>query len=411
MISIQQALDAIDRCVQPLGVETVGLASAVGRRLASPLISDVDSPPHDKSLMDGFAVRAQDLTQPDTRFTIVETIRAGDIPCQNIGTNQAARIMTGAPIPMGADSVVMRERVSAEGETNGLKWVQFEAEHLPPGHHVLPRGASMTKGELVLPAGHVVRPVDVAVMAEIGCAKANVYQTPSVAILATGNELVACQELPGPGQIRNSNGPMLCCLASRHVSHIADLGIATDDYQDLKGRCGAGLENDLLVISGGVSEGIADLVPHVLTDLGVRCEFHKVSIKPGKPIWFGTRQHQGRTQYVFGLPGNPLSALICFRLFVTACINKLSGGQASWPTMNPARLTIPHSVRGPRPTFWPVSADVGKDAVCQITPLIWQGSSDVRCLAEADGWGYFPPAEDPYAAGTSVPYLPIENRC
>ncbi len=396
MMSIDVALKMIGHAVDPLEQVTVPLAELVGRRLAKDLIADVDSPPHDKSLMDGYAVRTQDLGVDAGRFEVVETIAAGDVPTRTIGRRQTARIMTGAPL-------------AATGGDQGREWVQFGHLDLKPGHHILLRGSAISAGRVVLSAGHEVRAMDIGVMAEIGCADAAVYRRPTVAILATGNELVPFDRHPGAGQIRNSNGPLLMQLAQRISEDVIDLGIARDDADELAERCRLGLQSDVLILSGGVSEGIVDLAPSVFRSLQVECVFHKVSIKPGKPIWFGAHQDGGRRKFVFGLPGNPLSSLVCFRLFVCACVNRMTGGDAGWPAMVPSRLSKTHAVRGARPTFWPARGTVDGDAVLRAEPLPWQGSSDLRCLVDANGWVYLQDAPGEYRAGATVPFLPFAD--
>lgn len=415
MIEISAALEQIREQVRPLSTENVDLSLAVGRRIAAAIVADVDSPPHDKSLMDGYAVMAADWSdEGGTRPTvatwkIVETIPAGTVPKQTVVSGTCARIMTGAPLPPGADAVIMSELAQPDLD-RGL--VSFAVERLSVGQHVMRRGQSMRVGDPLFLPGHRVRPVDVGVLAEVGAANLAVRPLPSVAVLATGDELVAMHQRPAASQIRNSNGPMVMELAKPFAAHVQDLGIARDEPNDLRQKIERGLQEDVLILTGGVSEGLVDLVPRTLQGLGVQPVFHKVSIKPGKPIWFGIWDGGAdrKRRYVFGLPGNPVSSLVCFQIFVQPCLEQLSGGAGGHPPMLLATLTSDHQVRGPRPTYWPaVTIETGTVERC-VRALTWHGSSDLRCLAEADTLIYFPPRETPYRQGEQVATLALRNN-
>jgi molybdenum cofactor synthesis domain-containing protein len=208
---------------------------------------------------------------------------------------------------------------------------------------------------MVLQSGKVLRAIEIGLLAEVGHETVHIIPTPRVAVLATGNELVPAGSVPGPGQIRNSNGPLLEGLVSQAGGMSIPLGIARDEPADLQGHIELGLERDILLLSGGVSAGVLDLVPQVLAELGVEQIFHKVNLKPGKPLWFGVKRHpeQGRQTLVFGLPGNPVSGLVCFELFVRPAIEKLSGREPRGLPRVTAILTQEHKQRGDRPTYWP----------------------------------------------------------
>ena len=227
MISVDEAFDLIRQTVQPLPPEQTPLLSTVGRYLLEPVVADIASPPHDKSMMDGFAIRASDLS-PGAEFQIGETIIAGAVPSQPLGPMQAAQIMTGAPLPENADAVVMVELAEVKDEQT----VTFQIESIAAEQHVLRKGANFSTGQKLFDAGHCVRPSDIALLAEVGISQALVGGLPSVAVLPTGDELVSCDQTPGPGQIRNSNGPMLLAMLTASGLIGTDLGIGRDDEHD-----------------------------------------------------------------------------------------------------------------------------------------------------------------------------------
>lgn len=404
--SVDEAYSRINGTVAGLGMETVPLAGSVGRRLAAGLQADRDSPPFRKSVMDGFAVRASEAGLSGG-WKVAGLILAGSGIPGPLAAGTAARIMTGAPLPDGADAVIMAERVRT-GSVAGEERVWLDSGEVVAGQHVMQQGQSMREGETVLAAGHLLRPCDLGLLAEIGQAQVPVFRRPSVAILATGNELVEVDRIPGAGQIRNSNGPMLTACASPFAESVSALGIATDCREELRSAVQSGLAHDMLVLSGGVSEGLADLVPRVLADLGVRQVFHKIAMKPGKPLWFGVLPAEVPVRHrqclVFGLPGNPVSSLVCFDLFVRYALDQLSGGaRLETPFSLAGRLKTGHHARGPRPTWWPVVQSVASDSgQVELEPLVWQGSSDLRCLGQANAIALFPPRNDSWPAGTIV---------
>lgn len=410
MIDIPTALELVKQSVGPLPSEPVPLMDSVGRTLSADVTSDVDSPPHDKSLMDGFAVRAADATEPGATLSIIETVLAGQMPAKPLTAGTATRIMTGAPLPVGADAVVMLENTDFDPNQPSDSVTIHEGVSL--GKHIMYKADSMRVGETVLQAGTLIRPHHLGILAEVGAANVSVYQQPTFSILATGDELVPATELPARAQIRNSNGPLLSAMTGRLASSVNDLGIARDRIEELAAKIQAGLDSDILILTGGVSAGMADLVPRVLADCGVRQVFHKVSIKPGKPVWFGVRQNENSRPptLVFGLPGNPVSTLVCFEVFVVGACQLLAGASDPARCMSRGVLLADHSVRGGRPTYWPVSLRAGDDDRVGVQPLPWRGSSDLRCLANGDALAFFPPRESKYQAGELVSLLRLANR-
>ncbi|GAH03831.1 unnamed protein product, partial [marine sediment metagenome] len=279
----------------------------------------------DKAMVDGYAVIAAD-SQPRT---VIEEVTAGKVPSRSVTLGTATRIMTGAPVPEGADAVVMVERT----ETLADGTVRLLEPSVTPDQNIMRRAALMQCGDVVLGRGTEVRPIEAGLLAEVGCSRPVVVPRPTAAVVATGDELVAPHEVPAASQLRNSNGPLLVAAARRAGAVPVDLGIAVDDFDDLEGKIVAGLASDILLLSGGVSAGVLDLVPSVLEGLGVEQVFHKVQIKPGKPVWFGVKRSaadgDGPPTLVFGLPGNPVSVWVCFELLVRPAIGALSGRGAS----------------------------------------------------------------------------------
>jgi molybdopterin molybdotransferase len=418
MLSVADALDAILRETQPLAPVAVELADALGLVTAEDIISDVDSPPFDKALMDGFAVRSSDLAASDTRLRIVEHITAGMVPSKPVTVGTATRIMTGAPLPEGADCVIKVEDTriemadpSASGQSVVGRTVVVRGA-AQPGMHIIRRGTSLKTGQVVLPVSRLVRPQEVGALAEVGKERLTVRPRPKVGILATGDELVPIGSRPGPGQIRNSNEAMLGAQTRRAGGQPVLLGIARDNSAELRERIAAGLECEVLLLSGGVSEGTHDLVPAVLAEFGVRNVFHKVNIRPGKPLWFGVWQGKraggDSLTYVFGLPGNPVSSLVCFEVFVRPCLRRLMGVEPALPQPSRARLMQEHVAQGERPTYNPARLGWG-DQGPRVELVRWHGSSDLQAMVEANALAIFPGGEAAYERGTLIDVIPFDR--
>ena len=402
MISVDEAFRKVAQTVNPLPIVSVDLAAAVGMTLASDVNADRDSPPWKKSVMDGFAVQASDI-RAGAILQVVESVTAGSMPTLPIGQGQATRIMTGAPLPKGADAVVMIERCELD-EAAGQ--VTINLESLASGRHVLGRAENFAAGQAVFSAGSVIRDIDVGLLAEVGAAKVNVYQRPTAAVLPTGDELVDAATMPTGPQIRNSNGPMLIAMLRSKGIVATDLGVGSDDRDVLRKKMKTGLKEDLLILSGGVSAGTLDLVPELLEECGVQPVFHKIKMKPGKPVFFGVhRRTDGRSGYVFGLPGNPVSSLVGFRLLVYLALERMAGSpQSEMPAMPHVRLSKDHQTRGDRPTFWPGRIVDSGTAERHVEPLQWKGSSDLMTLAQAEGLIEFATPGITYPQGETLPF-------
>jgi molybdopterin molybdotransferase len=353
-------------------------------------------PPYDKALMDGYAVRAADLPDGRAILHLVDEITAGQTPRVPIGPGQAARIMTGAPLPLGADAVVMIECTQLlEGNR-----VQVQDKPPKPSQHVLAKGREMRQGETILSKGTVLRPQEFGMLATVGRTAVRVHPRPQVALLSTGDEVVDPSRTPGPGQIRNGNGAMLLAQVARAGGCPHFLGIAPDRLESLRPLVAKGLRASVLVLSGGVSAGKLDLVPGVLRELGVEAHFHKVEMKPGKPVLFGTR---GET-LIFGLPGNPVSALVCFELFVRLALRRLLGQADVGPSTVSASLAQDIAYRTDRPTYHPARLEAMRRGWL-VHPVAWFGSADLRGLAQANALMLFPPGDHHYRMGQEFTVL------
>jgi len=443
MISVAEALSQVLEHAHAKSPGEVALADALGLVLAEDVVSDIDSPPHDKSMVDGYAVLAADLIDHRAKLGVLEEITAGAVPRRKVVPGFCSRIMTGAPLPEGAEAVVMVERTQftpspltllpqgergnggtltpalshreREGETLGI--VEMYDERFRAGQNIMRRGKSLRQGETVLHRGAELGPAEIGLLVEVGRTRIQTVGAVSVAIISTGNELVAAGEKPGAGFIRNSNSPLLAAAVRRAGAAANDLGIVRDDANELRRAIGAGLASDVLVISGGVSAGVLDLVPAALNELGVRQVFHKINMKPGKPLWFGVYDKQtarfraepgaksGDCTLVFGLPGNPVSTLVCFELFVKPAMARIAGRHWQPPhRTESAKLTVDFMHRGDRPTYWPASFIASPDGPL-VEPKPWQGSADLRGFTGANALIAFPAGDRRYQPGEDVDVL------
>jgi len=395
MISPEKALSQVIANAPRQPAVEIALDTAVDRVLAEDIVSDVDMPPFDKSAMDGYAVCGDDVADAPTELLVVEEIPAGCMPARSVGRGECAKIMTGAPIPDGADTVVMIEHTEPHGQDR-VRILRPTAK----GRNVCLLGEDVRKGQPVVRRGKRLSAFDIALGAAAGRSHVAVYDTPTVAIVATGDEVVEPSESPEPGQIRNSNSYAIAARLRQAGVDAEYLGIAPDDRGALQARLADGLRRDVLVVSGGVSMGDYDLVPGILKELGVEELFHEIAVKPGKPTVFG---RHGDT-LVFGLPGNPVSTLVISELLLVPALRYMMGESDPAPSMVEAVLDGPLSHKGDRVSFRPVTLKWSGGALHAV-PVEYHGSADLAGAARGHAFAAVPQGTIELAAGSSARVL------
>jgi molybdopterin molybdotransferase len=395
MITVAEALASIGR-LEPLGSEEVPLAEASGRVSAEAVRAELDWPPFETSAMDGYAVRLQDVGEAGVWLRErARLVAAGDSPPEPIGNGEAVRVMTGAPVPSNAEAVIPVEQARREEAR-----VRFEIVPAA-GAHLRHRGESIAAGSLLVPGGRRLSGVDVALAAMAGADPIRVVRRPRISIAATGNELVPPSSRPRPGQLRDSNGPMLVSLCrergwdARPFERVAD-----DDAGVEKLFAAAGKTEDLLVTSGGVSAGDLDLLPAAAERAGFEILFHGVSMRPGKPVAFARR---GMTFWL-GLPGNPVSTAVGFHLFAREIAGRLEGDLHPAAPVVTGRLSQAMPPAGPRETYrdarWTIERGEGR-----VEPLVSRGSHDLGAFARANALIRLPAGSFALAEGDIVECL------
>jgi molybdopterin molybdotransferase len=383
-LSIQAAREAVLAEVQPLATEEVALQDALGRVLAEDVVAAANVPAFDNSAMDGFAVKAGPAGRT---LRVVDESRAGAPATVALSDGEAIRISTGAAIPEGADGVLQIERVADDGVRITLE------DHVEPGRNIRAAGDDLRAGDVVLPAGTRLGAAEIGLAAACGRARVTCARVPRIAVLATGDELVAPGEPLGPGQIHETNALTLAGLATQAGGRVVATAVVRDDASATRDAIANALESaDIVVLSGGVSVGPHDHVKPALDALGVREVFWRVALRPGRPTWFGTR---GPT-LVFGLPGNPVSAMVTFVLFVRPAIAAMQGG-GHRPQRVVARLAEPIPRHADRDECVRVRLDDGV-----ATPTGPQGSHQLRSMLSADGLAIVTAGAGDAAAGSAV---------
>ena len=375
--------------------ETVEIEQASGRVLAREVRADRDYPPFNRSTRDGFAVRSVDVTAPGARLECVGELRAGANFVGTVGPGQCVEIMTGASVPAGADAVAMIEHTKRDGRS-----ITFDCA-AQNGDHIVPRGSEARAGTLLVAVKTRIGYAEMALAAQAGSTRLEVSAKPHLAILSTGDEVVDARAIPGPVQVRNSNGISIEVLARTAGAEPIQLGNAPDEKVALRKNIERGLDADILVLSGGVSMGKYDLVEQVLGELGAEFHFTGVAIRPGRPAVFAT----SAGKLIFGLPGNPVSTMVTFELFVLPAIDLLSGAAARPLPVFRAMLVTPVHEKGPMTHFLPARIEwEGRQA--RVTQLPWQGSGDIVALAQANGYLVVGPERPDILAGDWVDVLP-----
>jgi molybdopterin molybdotransferase len=407
-------------------VESVELPAARGRVLAEPIIADRDFPPFPRATRDGYAVRAADVERTPATLKVIGEIKAGDSPKKAslvVSAGEAVSIMTGAPVPEGADAVVMVEYTSVSAEAgNGSVEIQRAVKS---GENFVPRAAEAHAGQLLVDRGHRLDHALIAIAASVGKSRVAVFRRPRVAVLSTGDELVEIGSMPGPSQIRNSNSYSLAAQIEEVGAEAVRLPIAPDEPVRLRALIEEGLSCDLLLLTGGVSMGKYDLVEQVLAELNAEFYFTGSKIQPGKPVVFGwvpaaTSSVQGPTvvlrssragapaphgRYFLGLPGNPVSTMVTFELFAKPMIAALGGMKPEPLVFSSARLKSAIQTKTGLKRFLPAILS-GEFENAEVELARWQGSGDIATLAQANCYVVVPEDREQIEAGEWVPLLP-----
>jgi molybdopterin molybdotransferase len=412
VLSFEEARRAIEEHASQIvagGSETLALLQAAGRVLDEPITADRDIPPFPRSTRDGYAVRAADLAMLPTKLSVIGEIKAGPLQLPSaLHPGQAFSIMTGAPVPQGADAVVMVEYTSQKGDSVEI------TKAVASGENIVPRGAEAKRGSLLLDRGARLNEAAIALAASVGKSRVQVFTRPRVAVLTTGDEIVELDAELGPTQIRNSNSYSLAVQIQKAGGEPVLLPIARDESHKLRQLMEQGLQSDLLIMTGGVSMGRYDLVEQVLTELQAEFLFTGAKIQPGRPVVFGriglcgagAPAREGalaplQHKYFFGLPGNPVSTMVTFDVFAKPMVEALAG-------MSPRPLTFPHArlkseirVRPGLKRFLPaILSGRYEDAEVELVP--WQGSGDIAAQARANSYIVIPPDREQIPAAEWV---------
>ncbi len=376
MIPIAEAIEIVLRHASDLGVESVQLSNSVGRILAEDIIADTDLPPFDRAQMDGYAVRADDVRNTPARLRIAGESAAGAGWHHEMNVREAVRIMTGAPVPAGADAV---QQVELTREVDAGSQVEI-LESVDIGRSIVKRAAEIKSGETVLRAGEQINAAMIATLASFGYAQVKVGKRPRVAVMATGSELVDVDQTPARDQIRDSNNYTIAAYAAQSNAIVERLPLAGDNTEELKRQIARAAEtSDVLITSGGVSMGVYDFTKAALKELGAEIFFERVALRPGKPTVFA---RLGNT-LIFGLPGNPVSVAVTFNLFARTTLRAMQGATETALTHEHAVLARDLKGSIDRESYLPAVLRTNGKGVLLAEPLKWGGSSDFVSFAKA----------------------------
>lgn len=412
VLSFEEARRIVERealLVQAPGTELVELLASAGRVLAEDVLADRDLPPFPRSTRDGYAVRSADVANVPCTLHVVAEVKAGEKPDtipEKVDSGEAVAIMTGAPVPSGADGIVMVEYTTERDHRVEI------VRSVSPGENIVPAGTEAGRGSTLISRGTRIYDAAIALAASVGKPRLQVYKRPSVTVLTTGDEIVDIDATPGPTQIRNSNSYSLAAQIATAGGEPLLLPIAPDEPKSLRKLMEEGLQSDFLLLSGGVSMGRYDLVEQVLSELNAEFFFTGAKIQPGRPVVFGrcpcgaaTLGHERLEKYFFGLPGNPVSTMVTFELFARPMLEALAG-------MSPRKLVFVHAklkseirVKPGLKRFLPATLS-GKFEQSEVELVPWQGSGDVAATAKANCYIVIPPDRERIAAGEFVPILP-----
>jgi molybdenum cofactor synthesis domain-containing protein len=395
MIPISDAIRIVLEQTPKLVIESVPLSDSLGRILAEDIIADTDLPPFDRAQMDGYAVRAADVSHPPARLRIVGESAAGSGWHHEMKAGEAVRIMTGAPVPVGADAV---QQVELTREANDGNEVEI-LERVEVGRSIVRRASEIKAGATVLRAGEDINAAMIATLASFGYSQVKVGRRPRVAVMATGSELVDVDQKPGRDQIRESNNHMIAPYAALAGATVARLPLAVDDTEQLKRQIAqAAEESDVLITSGGVSMGVYDFTKAALKELGAEVYFERVALRPGKPTVFA---RLGNT-LVFGLPGNPVSVAVTFNLFARTALRAMQG--ATRPELIEETAVLARDLKGAveRESYLPAVLRTDEKGTLLAEPLKWGGSSDFVAFARATALINVPTGVKMIEAGSPV---------
>ena len=396
LLPVKDARTRILAVLKTTRPETVPLAEALGRVLAEEAIARLTQPPADLSAMDGYAVRAADIAGVPVRLRVVGSAPAGGAYQSRLEAGEAVRIFTGAPLPHGADAVIIQEDTARDGD------IVIVNETATAGRHVRTTGLDFRTGDTGMPVGRNLSPADIAFAAAMNLPMLSVYKRPVIAFFSTGDELVRPGSEPGPNQIISSNNDGLAALILEAGGIPCDLGIARDEVDDIRSTAQRAKHADMLVTVGGASVGEHDLVREALTPDGLDIDFWKIAMRPGKPLMFGM---YGELP-MLGLPGNPVSALVCATLFLRPAIARMQGGESALPTTI-AHLGESLPANGNRENYIRAGLDHVAGELPVATPFEMQDSSMLSALSNASCLIIRPPHADEAKAGSTVTVLPL----
>ncbi len=396
LLSVSEALARVTDRIEPLAAERVPLAEAGGRMLAEDLAARLTQPPFDASAMDGYAVRAEDVRQLPATLKLIGEAFAGAGFRGDVKSGEAVRIFTGAPVPKGADAIVMQEDAELDGSTVTVKAAAF-------GRHIRPCGQDFNEGEVLLVAGTRLSPRELILAAAMNHAEVPVRRKPKVAILATGDEVMLPGAELGPDEIVSSVPYGLAALVERQGGEAAILGIAEDDVESIAGLARAGRDADILLTIGGASVGDKDLVATALGPEGLALDFWKIAMRPGKPLLYGRLG----PQRVLGVPGNPVSALICAMVFLVPMLSRMLGIKDDQRLIE-AVLAEDLEENGPREHYMRAVSELSPDGNRLVRPLPRQDSSLMADFARANGLIVRAPHAPALPRGSRVPILPLD---